>query len=248
MPTLNERITEAALKVLKDHPDGIRYAHFVRAVQAMDPDFKTNTVHGTVWDLHARMSDQVYKPSRGLFRLTEFRDTAPPTAAQPTPTPTRAGPKEEDFYQPFADWLVNDLEECTKAIPLGGSRFRDRWGTPDVLGKRESKSSDILKVPTEIISAEIKTNTSELITAFGQACSYCLFSHRAFLVIPNSAPQEEIARVDSLCQVFGIGLILFDPTSPETPEFEIRARPRRQEPDMYYANKYMAMVEAELFD
>jgi len=47
--------------------------------------------------------------------------------------------KEEGFYKPFADWLVNEVEECTRAIPLGGNLFRDKWGTPDVIGKRESQ-------------------------------------------------------------------------------------------------------------
>jgi hypothetical protein len=52
--------------------------------------------------------------------------------------------QEEDFYTPFALWLVNDLQECTKAIPLGGSVFIDKWGTPDVIGKWESQRSDIV--------------------------------------------------------------------------------------------------------
>jgi hypothetical protein len=34
------------------------------------------------------------------------------------------------------------LEECTKAIQLGGNTFKDKWGTPDVIGKRESRKSD----------------------------------------------------------------------------------------------------------
>ena len=42
--------------------------------------------------------------------------------------------EEEDFYEKFADYLVKELEECTKAISLGGNRFQDKWGTPDVLG------------------------------------------------------------------------------------------------------------------
>lgn len=105
---------------------------------------------------------------------------------------------------------MNDLEECTKAISLGGNRFRDKWGTPDVIGKRESRKSDILQIPTEIISAEIKTDVAQLVTAFGQACAYCLFSHKSYLVIPDESPKDEIDRLDSLCQVFGIGLILFD--------------------------------------
>ena len=155
--------------------------------------------------------------------------------------------KEENFYEPFADWLVNDVEECTKAIPLGGNRFKDKWGTPDVIGKRESKRSDIIQAPVEIISAEIKPDTSQLVTAFGQACAYCLFSHKTYLVVSNKAPDDEIARIDTLCQVFGIGLVLFDSGNPKDPHFTIRSRPRYQQPDLFYANRYMKLIEGEMF-
>jgi hypothetical protein len=247
MATIADKITKLALERLKQHPDGVRYAELVRQVLAADSSLKTNTIHGTVWDLATRLPDKVYKPSRGLFRHVEFRDKdtdqLKPDLVPKTPKKT----KEEDFYVPFADWLVNDLEECTKAIPLGGNRFRDKWGTPDVIGKRESRKSDILQAPTEIIAAEIKTDSSQLVTAFGQACAYCLFSHKSYLVIPQASPQDEVARVDSLCQEFGIGLILFDASSAEDPRFNIRVRARKQEPDMFYANKYMKLVEAEMF-
>jgi hypothetical protein len=56
-----------------------------------------------------------------------------------------------------------------------------------------------------------------------------------------------ISRLDSLCLIFGIGLILFDKTKPDDPKFEIRVRPIRHEPDMFYVNNYMKMVEKELF-
>ena len=78
------------------------------------------------------------------------------------PKPTRLG--EEGFYQPVADWLVNELEECNKAIPLGGNRFKEKWGAPDVIGIREPRKSDIIKPPTEIVSVEIKIDTGNLIT------------------------------------------------------------------------------------
>lgn len=247
MATIGEKITDLALQKLKEHPDGVRYAELVRLILAVDPGLNPNTIHGTIWDLATRLPKKVYKPSRGLFRLVEFRDKdtdqlKPDLVPKP---PKRT--KEEDFYGPFADWLVNDLEECTKAIPLGGNRFRDKWGTPDVIGKRESKKSDILQAATEIVAAEIKTDVSQLVTAFGQACAYCLFSHKSYLVIPQDSPQDEIARVDSLCQVFGVGLILFDPSSADDPKFNIRVRPRKQEPDMFYANKYMRLIEEEMF-
>ena len=142
---------------------------------------------------------------------------------------------------------MNETEECTKAVALGGNRFRDKWGTPDVLGKRESKRSDIIQAPVEIVSAEIKPDVSQLVVAFGQACAYCLFSHKVYLVVSNRAPDDELARLDALSQVFGLGLVLFDSENPKDPRFTIRSRPRYQQPDLFYANRYMRLVEAEMF-
>jgi hypothetical protein len=130
---------------------------------------------------------------------------------------------------------------------LGGNRFKDKWGTPDVIGKKESKRSDIIQAPVEIVSAEIKTETNQLITAFGQACAYKLFSHKCYLVIPKQSSQDEVARLDSLCQLFGIGLVLFNVENPNTPDFTIRVRPNKHEPDFFYTNKYMSKIEKELF-
>jgi hypothetical protein len=247
MATIRERVIKLALELLKSHPDGIRYTELVRRVSKADPSLNENNIYGNIWDMDARLADKVYKPSRGLFRLTQFRNKEmDQLKVELVPKPTEKI-KEEDFYKPFADWLVNDLEECTKAIPLGGSLFKDKWGTPDVIGKLESKRSDILQAPTEIVSAEIKTDISQLVTAFGQACAYCLFSHKSYLVIPKESAQEELARLDALSQVFGIGFILFDSSSPQDPHFNIRVRPRKQEPDMFHVNKYMKLIETELF-
>ena len=247
MPKIGERITEKAFEILEAAPEGVRYSELVSRVGELDSSFKPNTIHGTVWNLHEQHPDRVYKPSRGLFRLTKYRD---PETDELKPELVPKQPKkfkEEEFYEPFADWLVNDIEECTKAISLGGSLFRDKWGTPDVIGKRESKRSDIIQAPVEIVSAEVKPDTTQLVTAFGQACAYCLFSHKSYLVVSNEAPDDEIARLDALCQVFGIGLVLFDPRNPKDPKFVIRTRARYQQPDLFYANRYMKLIEAELF-
>jgi hypothetical protein len=153
---------------------------------------------------------------------------------------------ESSFYKPFAEWLVK-MKECTKAISLGGSRFGGKWGTPDVLGKREALRSHIIKGSTEIVSAEVKVDSNQLITAFGQACSYKLFSHKSYLVVPKSSGADDISKLDALCQIFGIGLVLFDSTSTSQPDFEIRVRPSRHEPDMFHMNRCMKEVESELF-
>ncbi len=247
MATIGERITEKAFELLEGTPEGLRYSELVREIIKRDGTFKQNTVHGTVWNLDERFPDRVYKPSRGLFRLTKYRAADSDQLKEELVPKLAKRFKEEDFYEPFADWLVNEMEECTKAISLGGNRFRDKWGTPDVIGKRESRRSDIIQAPVEIVSAEIKLDVSQLVIAFGQACAYCLFSHKTYLVVSNKVPDDEVARLDALCQVFGLGFVLFDSEMPKDPRFTIRSRPRYQQPDLFYANRYMKLIEAEMF-
>jgi hypothetical protein len=194
------------------------------------------------------MPEQVYKPGRGSFRAVTFRDAENKGKDTITISPEIEKVKEESFYQPFADWLCNELQECTKAISFGGNRFRDKWGTPDVIGKREPTRSDIIKAATEIVTAEIKIDSRDLITAFGQACSYKLFSHKCYIVIPKTSSLDDISKLDALCLVFGIGLVLFDSNNSIDPHFEIRVRSLKHEPDMFYVNKYIKLVEKELFD
>jgi hypothetical protein len=245
---VTERIKTKALELLEQHPDGLRYSELHAKILATDSGFNPSTINGCIWNLDALFPQMVYKPSKGLFRSTKFRqaDTEesepPPSVAVPT-----GKVKEENFYKPFAEWLKNEIEDATHAISLGRKIFQDKWGTPDVIGKRESQRSDIIKGPTEIVSAEIKTETAHLVTAFGQACAYKLFSHKVYLVVPNQSQREEISRLDSLCQIFGIGLVTFNAESPATPDFRILVRPARHEPDLFYTNKYMALIEKELF-
>ena len=247
MATRREKITEKAIELLKENPDGLRYSEIVRSIYEHFNNIPIKNIQWTVWELHTQLPDTIYKPSRGLFRLIEYRSEETDQLEERLVPKQPKRIKEEDFYTPFADWLVSELEECTKAIALGGNRFKDKWGTPDVIGKKESLRSDMIEAPIEIVSVEIKTEVTQLVTAFGQACSYRLFSHKSYLVIPQRAPSDEIARLDSLCMVFGIGLILFDSLSAINPQFGIRVRPIKQEPDMFYVNKYMKYVEKELF-
>lgn len=182
--------------------------------------------------METRVPEKVYKPARGLFRHTRFIEEII-IKEEHISSPMIPQVSEEDFYQPFADWLVNELEECTKAIPFGGNKFKDKWGTPDIIGIRELPKSDIIKPPTKIVSAEVKLDASNLITAFGQACSYKLFSHKSYVMILRDSLEEDIAKLDALCRIFGIGLILFDRTNPEAPDFEIRVRAAKHEPDCF---------------
>lgn len=246
MATKREKIITKAIEIIKSNSNGIRYSDLVRKIQEELAEIPVNTIHGTVWNLEMQISNEVYKPARGIFRHTMFKGIETNEKKQESYTKIQKI-DEEDFYKPFADWLVNEVEECNKAISLGGNKFKDKWGTPDVIGIREPRKSDIIKPPTEIVSAEIKIDTGNLITAFGQSCSYKLFSHKSYIVIPKESSEEDKARLDALCRIFGIGLILFDNNNPSLPNFEIRVRATRHEPDMFYVNKYMELVEDELF-
>lgn len=244
---IRTRIHVKALELLKRNPEGLRFSELQRAIQRSFPRFSIKTINNSIGKLDSAHSGRVYKPAQGLYRLTEFKDPPGADAQLPTSNGERIKVGEEIFYPLFATWLKNELEDVTHAIALGGNAFRDRWGTPDVLGKVESRPSDVIKGPTSIVAAEIKVDTAGLVTGFGQACAYRLFSHKTYLVIPRQTPTDELARLDSLCQMFGLGLVVFNPKTPAVPDFKLLVRPRKHEPNLFYTNRYIKHVERQLF-
>ncbi len=242
-PKLRERIRSIAYDLLAKNPQGLRYSELLRQIRQAAPDLNPNTVNTSIWNLETVVPLRIYKPMKGIFRLVEFKETVPVDA---TPEPV-SRIREDVFYPLFANWLKNDLEEVTHAIALGGNLFRDRWGTPDVIGKAESRRSDVIKGTTSIVSAEIKVDLAGLVTGFGQACAYKLFSHKSYLVIPCQTPEDELSRLDRLCQIFGIGLVTFNAKSAASPDFRLTVRATKHEPDLFYTNRYIAHVEKELF-
>lgn len=254
MPTQREKIIKKVYEILENKPNGIRYADLIRKISEELPGVNVNAIHGTVWWFKQKIDKHeikdVLRPEKGLYVLRKYFKEREYGKAEYGEEAKIEKIREEDFYQTFADYLVNDLEECTKAIPLGGNRFQDRWGTPDVIGTYRILGLGHIQPPIEIVSAEIKSDVGQLITSFGQACSYKLFSHKVYLVIPKDANGVDIKRVESLCLKFGIGLILFDRNNKESPDFEILTRAIKDEPDYFYLNKYLRLIEdvaSELF-
>lgn len=252
MSTQREKIIKKAIEILRENPEGVRYMELFKKIKEALPDVKENTIHGTIYNLDSQIPETVEKPVRGLFKFISFREVKETDSgkgidlidvAKKGKTGTLL---EENFYQAFADYLATDLDECTKAISLGGNKFRDKWGTPDVIGVYKFSETEPLRPSVEIISAEIKSDTSQLITAFGQACSYKLFSHKVYLVIPKNSSGEELGKIESLCSRFGIGLILFDTQNKDNPNFEIRTRATKSEPDYFYVNRYLKLLDDDL--
>ncbi|MFH1422292.1 MAG: hypothetical protein ABIH42_06220, partial [Planctomycetota bacterium] len=173
-----EKMQSRVREILANAPDGMKRIEIKKTLIEEFPGSESYRFTDLI-----RGANGVEQISRGFYRHIKYKDIEKP------PQPTESV-KEEKFYKSFADWLV-DEDECTKAIPLGGNKFGGKWGTPDVIGKWESRYGDIVKAPTEIVSAEIKTDTAGLITAFGQSCAYKLFSRKSYIVIPKNSPEED---------------------------------------------------------
>src|SRR5271166_4072868 len=166
-PKITQRIKDFAFDLLQKNPDGLRYSELSAQILEQYTSLNSNTIAGTIWNLDETNPSKVYKPSRGVFRLLEYKPVETAETKEPqTPSAQPEKITEASFYPPFVDYLLHELEEVTRAIPVGGNIFKEKWGTPDVVGKRESRRTDIIKGETEIVSAEIKTDTAQLVTAF----------------------------------------------------------------------------------
>lgn len=238
MTTVRKRVADAALSLIKANPSGIRWADLRRGVVAALPNENTNTIGGSLHHFRNHLPAGVTRPDRGVYAMGDS-DTVP----EPIQAPSKH--RETDFYQPFADWLVGDLEEATRAEPIGGNGAGGKWGTPDVIGLYEARPSDPIKFTTEVVAAEIKIDTQSLIVAFGQACAYKLFAHRVYIVVPRNSNPNDLKRLDALSGVVGIGLVRFNPDDPENPEFQVMVRAAKHEPDYFYTNDVLSNFKRE---
>lgn len=73
--TITGSINQAALDILAQHPDGVRWAELQRQLRALDPSWHPKTINGCVWQLARNFPQTVIKPETGLFRLRKFTDT-----------------------------------------------------------------------------------------------------------------------------------------------------------------------------
>ena len=229
-----QQVKSAIIDLLQNAPQGMRSTQIVRNVQEKFSEASNGQIIGKIRQLRRDPKSVVERLSRGFYRYTEFKNKDGTTEQSIL---TESGVDETIFYQPFADYLENE-EECTKVKVLGGNRLGLRWSTPDVLGINKSEEFDAVKHDTEIISAEIKiqTDSQSLITAFGQACAYRLFSHKVYIVIPETSSRQDIDRIESLCLIFGIGLSLFNPQNRSIETFTKKVWAMKHEPDFSYVN------------
>ena len=194
MAKLNRKqIQDQAFAMLERAPGGVRWSELLKAIVAANPDTPPNSIRGATYALLST-DQRIEKVARGTYRLATLGDAdergaiAEDEAVARTPVEVEAADRtkviyvESDFYESFAEWLVEVAEEVNAAVALGGSVLRGKWGTPDVIGVLRPRTHDMLKFEPQIVSAEIKIDPNQPVIAFGQAVAYRLFSHKSYIV------------------------------------------------------------------
>jgi hypothetical protein len=136
MAKLTEKqIRELARTIVLASPGGIRFTPLWKQIHQKNPATPEKDIQWKMWNLEEIFPDEVTKPSRGLF-MPAAKAGAEPAISAITEQTTQTGVKikESDFYQPFADWLREDINEVNSAVSLGGAALKSKWGTPDVVG------------------------------------------------------------------------------------------------------------------
>jgi hypothetical protein len=242
-------IKELAKKKLLAAPGGVRWTTLVNEISAEAPGTPINTIWGSTQTLFKSDPD-VFKLSKGIYGLRGTASDLPlpetvEKQASSTVEVSSAGVSfaEKDFYEPFAEWLRDGLDEVTEAIAIGGNIFKGKWNTPDVIGVLRPLKGDPIKFEPQIVAAEIKTDPTQPVVAFGQAISYRLFAHKCYLVLPDTTAEDDIERITALATVFGLGLVFFS-LDPENPKFRLETRALLAQPDMIYVNQMAKRLDA----
>lgn len=246
-----QEIREKARQMVSANPGGIRFGALLDQISNESRETSRNTISGSIYNLQELYPSEISKPTRGLFKPVNAGSNEAVVVGDTEQTGASGAKfKEADFYEPFADWLKNDLDEVTDVAPLGGASMKTKWGTPDVIGVYKPLAGNLIKFPLEIVSAEIKIDPQAPVVAFGQAVAYRLFSAKTYVAMPTTLTEEDQSRLESLCMLFGVGLVIFD-VNKENPRFSIRVRAQRFSPDMFYVNEFadrLKLHDAEVFE
>jgi len=244
-----KQIQARALEILDQEEGGIRWGELLKRIHADAPETPPNSIHGAIQVLF-QSNEQIIKVARGTYQLEKYvsaqssdaQAEEAATASLPVKANGQTQITEQDFYDSFAEWLEEN-DEATVATALGGSSFGGKWGTPDVIGVLKPRAQDIFKFEPQIVTAEIKAVPGQPVVAFGQAVAYRLFSHKSYIVVPNSTSSDDMNRLKSLCSIHGVGLVTFT-LNVDQPDYVVVVLPAVASPDMFYVNTMLDRLKS----
>lgn len=245
-----KQIQSRARAILEGEKGGIRWGELMKRIHSEAPETPQNSIHGALQNLFIT-SKNIEKVARGTYQLSKYveednalasaQEAESKTASIASEKPGAKAVTEQDFYVSFAEWL-SENDEVTVASALGGSSLGGKWGTPDVIGVLKPRAQDIFKFEPQIVTAEIKAVPGQPVVAFGQAVAYRLFSHKSYIVVPNSTSSDDMNRLKSLCSLHGVGLVTFT-LDKEQPDYVVVVLPVIATPDMFYVNSMLERLK-----
>lgn len=239
MATLDQKIFEA----LSEMQGAARNSEVIKRVLEKHPTTNRSSVASKISALKKSKPEDFGSAGNGWISLAGSEGAA----AQPEDTTLDVNdPQESALYEPVRRFLIED-ELVTAAEITGSSRMNRKWGNPDLFGIVKPAASDPYKFPLEFIALEVKRDTTNLVTAFGQAASYRLFSHQSYVVVPCDEKSAEYRRIDALCELFGIGLIDFSFSNNEA-SFRVQVRPVTHAPDHAYVNDFLTKLDRATYN
>lgn len=246
-----KQIQAKACNILEAEKGGIRWGELMKRIHSEAPQTPQNSIHGALQNLFITSKD-IAKVARGTYQLAKYveadnalakaQEAEANTATVEAKTPGSETLTEQDFYASFAEWLEEN-DEVTVASALGGGSLGGKWGTPDVIGVLKPRAQDIFKFEPQIVTAEIKAVPNQPVVAFGQAVAYRLFSHKSYIVVPDSTSSDDMSRLKSLCSIHGVGLVTFV-LDKQQPEYLVVVLPVNATPDMFYVNSMLERLKA----
>lgn len=155
---------------------------------------------------------------------------------------TREKDLYEPFYQTIAKSWVKDYKikegdfVIEKTASQGKKKTGGKWTRPDITLVYIKKYPYIPEKTFEVITFEIKPSIEDALTGVFETAAHSMFSHKSYLVFPyyedvHSEERIELfARIQELCNEFGIGLLIFNDVN-DYDTYEEKTEPKRKEPD-----------------
>jgi len=197
------QLQEEAVKVVCQHPSGIRLMPLAREVHNKHPEAPFASIPPVLRSLgRITLTNVISRPERGLFVPISMGERQP------------AGPaaRVEAFYLPLAEFIEGDVAELTAAVPLGSQGLGGPWGLPDIVGVYRRCAGDSFSWTPEILAVEVRGTTEDILTAYGQAAAHQLFATKTYLALPHTLSFSDRRELVVRCQLHGLGLILFGPS------------------------------------
>lgn len=71
--TITAKINIILFELLEQNPKGLRWSQLLSETRKTNMNLHPKTINGCIWKLARKFPNEIYKPSKGLFRLSKYK-------------------------------------------------------------------------------------------------------------------------------------------------------------------------------